>query len=808
MPKTYKEKEEAVKNKVGNLYFRDFDCTNILGNIDFSVAEKNDTLGLFNDIFDRQYFLWAEAKRDNTTSIEDMFVQLILTIGISKFIKHVIPPMFLGIFNDEEISFIPYEQTQFIFSMNDFDWSKVKTPSNYESEMFKKAKAILADYISKDKRFNFHFRNSDTDEIDIGVDKELKKFIAKNFKTNLKSKELGIEINKSNFISVYSRWLKEVKDTIALDWNTARTKNVFDTDFYLADLLSKNNEAIKDDLFVTLHNDHYCFNRKKTELGEQSFTVSFKDKGKAHSSFWMRYKRPPEASRCAYILDHRDLLVPQDVREIKGAYFTPQIWVEKSQEYLASVLGENWQNEYYIWDCCAGTGNMENGLTNKYRIWASTIDQADVDVMKDRIKNGANLLESHVFQMDFLNDEFADKCPQDLLDILNDPEKRKKLIIYINPPYKEATTATTVTGNGQNRSNVATSNRTYSLYKNELGKSSNELFAQFFMRIYKEIPDCILGEFSTLKILQAGNFKKFREVFLAELKNMFVVPADTFDNVDGQFPIGFMIWDTSRKERFKQFSSDVYDKNGDKLLKKTFLSLDEFKETINRWIKQFDIKKDAIGYMENPAPDFQNNKFLNISTNKGTRHVNYIFANDKNLIPTCIYFAVRLCLKHFWLYDRDQYLCPTDNWKADKEFQTNCLTYTLFHGQNRVQSKYGINKWIPFTEQDVDAKSNFQSNFMTDYFKENKLQFSEEAQAVFDAARDLWKYYHSMPDANPNASYYDIRLYFQGTNEKGDMNKKSTDEHYNILLSALKNSMSVLEAHIVPKVYEYGFLLK
>ena len=57
MPKTYKEKEEAVKNKVGNLYFRDFDCTNILGNIDFSVAEKNDTLGLFNDIFDRQYFL-------------------------------------------------------------------------------------------------------------------------------------------------------------------------------------------------------------------------------------------------------------------------------------------------------------------------------------------------------------------------------------------------------------------------------------------------------------------------------------------------------------------------------------------------------------------------------------------------------------------------------------------------------------------------------------------------------------------------------------------------------------------------------
>ena len=53
----------------------------------------------------------------------------------------------------------------------------------------------------------------------------------------------------------------------------------------------------------------------------------------------------------------RDLLVPQDVRERKGSFFTPKIWVEKSQQYLADVLGENWQDEYYIWDCCAGTGN-------------------------------------------------------------------------------------------------------------------------------------------------------------------------------------------------------------------------------------------------------------------------------------------------------------------------------------------------------------------------------------------------------------------------------------------------------------------
>ena len=38
------------------------------------------------------------------------------------------------------------------------------------------------------------------------------------------------------------------------------------------------------------------------------------------------------------MLERQDLLVPAGIREIKGAYFTPQIWVEKSQEYLARAL--------------------------------------------------------------------------------------------------------------------------------------------------------------------------------------------------------------------------------------------------------------------------------------------------------------------------------------------------------------------------------------------------------------------------------------------------------------------------------------
>lgn len=86
------------------------------------------------------------------------------------------------------------------------------------------------------------------------------------------------------------------------------------------------------------------------------------------------------------------------------------------------------------------------------------------------------------------------------------------------------------------------------------------------------------------------------------------------------------------------------------------------------------------------------------------------------------------------------------------------------------------------------------------------LEFSEEAKAVFDAGRELWKYYHEQPNVNVNASYYDIREYFQGRNEKGKMNAKSLDQIYTDLNAELKNKMSILADKIKPKIYDYEFL--
>ena len=528
----------------------------------------------------------------------------------------------------------------------------------------------------------------------------------------------------------------------------------------------------------------------------------------------------------------KPLPVIKNHRERKGSFFTPKIWVDLSQKYLADVLGENWQDEYYVWDCAAGTGNLLNGLTNKYNIWASTLDQQDVDVMKDRIKNGANLLESHVFQFDFLNDEFT-KLPQQLQEIINDPEKRRKLVIYINPPYAEAGNKKTVAQTGENKTNVSVVHRMYKLLAPEIGIAGRELYALFMARIYNELPHTILALFSKLKVVTAPNFQKFRNYFKAKLLRCFIAPASTFDNVKGSFPIGFFIWDLTQTVPFTQVSSDVYSATGIPLKKKT-LRADEHFRSINDWIITTRKRGNelAIGYMVAKAADFQNNNYNFIINSKqqlpdprGTQ------ITDQNLIEIAIYFAVRQSIKSTWLNDRDLFHYPNDSWQGDSEFRNNCLAFTLF--ANNIQSQHGTNYFIPFTEQEVDAKEKFASHFMTDFMAgklfhplthqskttlqalaEEKsfipsepLGFSPEATAVFDAGRELWRYYHAQPGANPNASYYDIREHFQGRNEKGKMNSKSTDETYNLLLTNLKEAMEQLRLQIVPKVYEYGFLI-
>ncbi len=899
-----KLKEEPLKSAVQQDFFNNYKYTQI-GNIDFVIAKnivENGQTSLFDGMEndDLKSLLWAEAKQGTSHDLYESFVQLILTIGKERTFERYLPPKYIGAFDAEKFAFIEYHEIQGIFFQNDFNWNV--TPSNHDTKEFRQLYDLCKGLLESTSILFYFGKQA----------KEFREFVRLNFKTGKEATE-KISVTKNNFTFVFQKWSEKVRPTISVDWAKANKAGIISADFFLADLLSSNEESLKDSLYVVLRRTKYELAKKIDEMGLVSTSqVGFNDRQKAYREFWSIYARPPKEEYWDYIIGRRDLLVPQDIRERKGSYFTPQVWVEKSQQYLAEVLGETWQDDYYIWDCCAGTGNLLNGLTNYDRVWASTLDKQDVDVMMDRIANGWAMAENHVFQFDFLNGDFA-QCPDELQAILNDPEKRRKLVIYINPPYAEATTARTVSGTGSNKEKVATANKTYEKYKDEIGAASNEIFSQIFVRVYKEIPDCILGEFSKLKILQAQNFSRFRKVFKAKLEKFFLVPANTFDNVKGDFPIGFFVWNTSVKESVENqnYTGDVFDRDGLVVSEESIYVDDDSFESINRWIKKLDVAtNNIIGYMENPTPDFQNNNFLCITNNKGTRHNNYFKFSADTLLSGCVYFSVRQCVEKNWLNDRKNFRTPNDGWKADKVFQTDCLIFTLFHGQNRISiggdAKQGSdvfnvakshagsdvfnvakshassdvfnvakshtssdvgnvasrNHWIPFTREQVGCRKTFKSTFMADYLNgkvktenpmgnlfdnqqdnvqhelpqmdhelseiginENSCEIhghscentghscekiidslSPEAQAVYDAGLALWRYYHAQPNAQADASFYDIRLHFQGTNDKGNMNAKSDDETYTALITDLRDKMKLLARRIEPKVYEYGFL--
>jgi len=812
-------REEELKNKVAQDYFRMYDCTKIIGNVDFCVCMQQDPDSKTKELFEHESLLWAEAKK-GTSDIYNSIVQLILTIGKARTFDKFLPPPMLGAFDGGKIAFIPYSEIHDIFYQNDFNWNV--TPSDYSTKEFQTIHAKVKATIDREALL-FDFEKDD---------KELQKFI----KTNFVVGKFGItktKIDKNNFMVIYNKWLQAVKPSIAVDWDIAKKSGIIDGDFYLADLLSRENKTLKEKLFVLLKGAHYELDRKVTESGLFSHsTASFNDQQTAHIQFWNRYDRPPKSEYWDYIVERRDLLVPQDVRERKGSFFTPQIWVELSQQYLTETLGEDWQDEYTIWDCAAGTGNLLTGLTNKYNIWASTLDTQDVDVMHQRIDtmnthsisgSGANLLKDHVFQFDFLNDDFS-KLPKALQAIINDPEKRKKLVVYINPPYAEHGNRTTISDHGEHKAKVATTSKVYSHFNKIVGAATRELYVQFFLRIHKEIPDAILASFSTLKFISSPSFYAFRAYFNAMFIKGFVCKANTFDNVKGQFPIGFLVWKTNSYDLLNSIVVDAFDENGSLLSIKNFRVTEKDKYFIN-WFRPFiDRTKNELGSLHIHSNDIQQQNVISITsvpTQSDLIQKTFTYITSKNLIEVCIYYAVRHCIEATWLNNRDQFLYPNEGWQADIEFQNDCLAYTLF--SNNIQSPFGTNHWIPFTEQEVNARGKFESNWMTQFmqgkFKQEitslfdaqanrttPLVFSAQAQAVFDAGKALWHYYHQQPNCNVNASWYDIREHFQGRNAAGKMNNKSDDEAYMALIKNLREQLKQLQKSIAPKTYEYGFL--
>lgn len=134
-----------------------------------------------------------------------------------------------------------------------------------------------------------------------------------------------------------------------------------------------------------------------------------------------------------------------------GAFYTPTLYAEKSLELLREAIKRVPQgNDYIILDRCAGTGNLELGLTDEEKSHAilSTVEYYEYKVLLEILGDKVRYIippteREDTFNMglvrgaDALSEEYINNPV--IKQYLNDP--KCTVILFENPPYAETTSA-------------------------------------------------------------------------------------------------------------------------------------------------------------------------------------------------------------------------------------------------------------------------------------------------------------------------------------------------------------------------------
>ncbi len=759
--------------------------------------------------------IWFEAKDSAKHSTYAMFTQLMHYVQQALDKGEYIPP-FLSVIDTQKAAIMKSADVLPFLEKKTIKWGK--SASGYTQEALDAISAYIGTYF-----------------VSFKIETHEEEFIS-TIKNAIKNGDIiRTQITPDNLKQVFDKWVLMIGREIA---------GVAEEDYallFFADIMSDGTVATHDNLPAELLHKN---NAPVFSLGGKIYELGNKE---GYRRFWAIYHRPPKAEYRNYLLERRDSLIPLDDRSFKGAYYTPLHVVDKAYDKLAETLGHNWQKEFIIWDMCCGVGNLEVKHSNPRNIYMSTLDQADVDVMRAT----KTCVAATRFQYDYLNDDITDdgkidytlsnKVPESLRKAIADG---KKILVLINPPYAEATSSDNIGSGGTadaSKTGVAKTKLAATAMK-KYGKASNELFTQFVARVALELPTATLAMFSKLKYVNSPTMDNFRTVWSANYLGGFVVHSKSFDGLKGDFPIGFLIWATNQnlvnKKDINEITTEVFDKNVKPIGEKCFYILPDA-QLLTNWIERPKTNKTEVIPLKNtitPATatkDLRGTKwsdnaiaFLWCNSNdvqqalrtalfsSGFNGGHGIFINPDNIWQAAIVFSVRRLVKPTWLNDRDQFLQPTE--PLTEEFKNDCLVWMLFNGSNLTASANGlqwngktwsiVNHFIPYTEEEVNAPARFESDFMVQYMAGKT--FSAEAQQVLEQGKLLWQAYFAHTDVHsvreelklnrPDVGWYQVRKALQARNSSGDFEPVS--------FKPFEEAYKALTEKLQPMVYELGFL--
>lgn len=754
--------------------------------------------------------VWFEAKDAPTPPIV-MFGQLLVYVRAAKKRGEAIPA-FLAVIDREKAAIIPTEHALPLLDDKKIVWPK--SGSGAGRELAAQIAPYLQTYIVE-----YEILHDEATFI-----KAVKDAIRE-------QRIIRTPITPDNLRQVFDRWVEMVGRELG------GVKDVDHSVLFFADIMHDGrNEAMKNlpaRLLFSGEKPVFLLNGQTYELAHE----------RGYRNFWAIYHRPPEVKHRHYLLERRDSLLPLDEQKFKGAFYTPLRIVDKAYDELKAALGDNWQDKYIVWDMCAGVGNLEAKHSNLRNVFMSTIDRADVTIMKSNpVFAGAE-----IFQYDYLNDDVNDfgeidyslsnKMPPALRDAIAAAREGKRgakpILILINPPYAESGSG--ITKGDINKIGVEKTRINSWMRAMNVGYASKELFVQFLVRISRELPDITLAMFSKLKYVNAPNFSLFRQVWQAQFLDGFVVHSRAFDGLEGDFPIGFLIWDTRVKVSITELEVGVVDRRGMFVGEKRYVARPT-SSLLNVWIARTPARggpalplSNALNVSKNPRPKREHPESLGYlyASNNDLQHSALetlitssiytggngggVYILRENLWQVAIVFAVRRLIKPTWLNDRDQFLQPTQ--PLSDAFKSDCLVWMLFNGSNLTAGADGLqwngqnwsltNHFIPFTEAEIGAVGRFKSDFMARYM--STMAFTPEALAVLEAGRVLFRRFHAIQFprklkdefklGRPDVGWYQVRRALEAYSDT-----ELTD------FAPFKASYAALSGKLRPMVFSLGFL--
>ena len=452
-----------------------------------------------------------------------------------------------------------------------------------------------------------------------------------------------------------------------------------------------------------------------------------------------------------------DVLLVDTERRFSGDFWTPPRWVDKAHEYIEAALGEDWKDEYVVYDPAAGALN----LTRDYlfnELYSSTLFQEELDIAADYNP------EATKFQYDFLNDDMQlhdpDMTGEKALELARDGELKmplelveamaanRPIVFFANPPYGQA-------GSGQGRTHKAGVNNTaVGGLMDGMGHARMELYTQFIWRtkelakVFGYTADFHFFYFTSAKFLPSPSFGKFKEELFSEFtfRDGFMMNAGEFSGTSSVWGVIFNHFEIGGTNQ-REFDYTVLESDNDMSISK----ISDWRgrsvskgETISDWFadiplpKEVDteapltgngfdkskrkdsrckIKNEWIGYLLNDGNTINRSEKYVSSYSMGYQGANGRTITPANLTRSAVTFSIRRAVyekyeadNQLWFHWEDNFTRPPES-LLTPNFVADCMVYSLFDRKAKQTSLRNyeykgrtyrvVNQFFPWSKESI-----------------------------------------------------------------------------------------------------------